>query len=108
MKAPTGHIELERAVDSIRVGSRHRRDLGDLNPLAASIEREGLLQPITITPDGILVCGARRLAALKQLAFRSVNVWVRSGVSDRLGQLLAEQDDNQLHKPLTSLPSRRP
>lgn len=98
-----GGIELERTVDSIRIGVRHRHDLGDLGPLIASIRRQGLVQPITITPDGTLICGARRLAAIKQLGYRTVNVWVRSGVSDRLGQLLAEQDDNELHKPLTQL-----
>ena len=52
MTAATGHIELDRTVESIQVGRRHRRDLGDLDALAASIERDGLLQPITITPDG--------------------------------------------------------
>ena len=51
----------------------------------------------------MLVCGARRLAAIKKLGWRTVNVWVRSGLSDRLGQLLAEQDDNMLHKPYTQL-----
>jgi hypothetical protein len=30
-------------------------------------------------------------------------VWVRSDVSDRLGHLLAEQDDNAEHKPLTQV-----
>lgn len=103
MSAPAGYIELERAVDSITVGHRHRTDLGDLDALAASIERDGLLQPPTITPDGALVCGARRLAAIKKLGHRRVSVWVRSGISDRLGHLLAEQDDNQLHKPLTPI-----
>lgn len=101
--APAGHIELERAVDAITVGHRHRRDYGDLAPLVESIRRNGLLQPITITLDGHLICGARRLAAITQLGWKTVNVWVRSGVSDRLGQLLAEQDDNLLHKPLTQL-----
>ena len=101
MTAPAGYIELERTVDSIRVGRRHRTAFGDIDELAASIDRDGLLQPITITPDGALVCGARRLAAIKQLGWRKVNVWVRSGISDRLGHLLAEQDDNVLHKPLT-------
>ncbi|WP_026378314.1 ParB/RepB/Spo0J family partition protein [Agromyces italicus] len=95
-----GHIELERAIDSIRVGARHRTDLGDIDALAASIERQGLLQPITVTPDGDLVCGARRLAALRQLGHRTVSVWVRSGISDDLARLLAEQDDNALHKSL--------
>ncbi|ALU40325.1 chromosome partitioning protein ParB [Kocuria flava] len=101
MTAPARYIELERTVDSIRVGRRHRTAFGNIDELAASIERDGLLQPITITPDGALVCGARRLAAIKKLGWRKVNVWVRSGISDRLGHLLAEQDDNVLHKPLT-------
>lgn len=103
MSAREGSIELERRVESIRVGRRHRTDLGDIDALAASIARDGLLQPITITLDNVLVCGARRLAAIKQLGWRTVNVWVRSGISDRLGHLLAEQDDNVLHKPLTQL-----
>ncbi len=103
MSTPAGRIELERTVDSITVGRRHRTDLGDLDALAASIERDGLLQPPTITPDGTLVCGARRLAAIKQLGHRRVSVWVRSGISDRLGHLLAEQDDNQLHKALSPI-----
>ena len=34
---PAGHIELERAVDSISVGRRHRQDYGDLAPLVESI-----------------------------------------------------------------------
>lgn len=99
----TGHIELERAVSSIIIGNRHRTDLGDIDALAASIARDGLLQPITITPEGVLVCGRRRLAAIIKLGWRTVNVWVRSGISDRLGHLLAEQDDNILHKELTPL-----
>ena len=98
-----GSIQLDRAVDSILVGTRHRADLGDIDALAASIDRDGLLQPVTITIDGMLVCGARRLAAIKKLGWRTVNVWVRSGLSDRLGHLLAEQDDNMLHKPYTQL-----
>lgn len=103
MSAPAGFIELERTVASIQVGRRHRTELGDIEALAASINRDGLLQPITITPDGVLVCGARRLAAIRRLSWKTVNVWVRSGISDRLGHLLAEQDDNVLHKPLTQL-----
>lgn len=101
MSAPAGYIELERTVESIHVGRRHRTAFGNIDELAASIDRDGLFQPITITPDGVLVCGARRLGAIKKLGWHKVNVWVRSGISDRLGHLLAEQDDNVLHKPLT-------
>ena len=56
-------IELERTVESIQVGHRHRADLGDIEALAASIQEHGLLQPITVTPEGVLVCGRRRLAS---------------------------------------------
>ncbi|CAM2796402.1 ParB N-terminal domain-containing protein [Skermania piniformis] len=103
MTDPQTGIQLDRAVDSLIVGKRHRTDLGDLETLAASIDRDGLLQPLTITIDGVLVCGARRLAAIKMLGWRTVSVWVRGGLSDRLGKLLAEQDDNMLHKPYNQL-----
>lgn len=99
-RAATGHIELQRSIDSIFVGQRHRVDLGDLDGLAASIRRDGLLQPPTVTPDGVLLCGARRLAAMRQLGYRSVNVWVRPGVSDRLVELISERADNIHSKPL--------
>lgn len=101
MSRHTGHIELDRTVASIIVGNRHRTDLGDLDALVDSIARDGLLQPLTVTIDGVLVCGARRLAAIKLLGWRTVSVWVRSGISGRLGHLLAEQDDNLLHKALS-------
>ncbi|WP_053208205.1 ParB N-terminal domain-containing protein [Jiangella muralis] len=97
----SGHIELDRAVDSIRVGYRHRHELGDLDELAASIRQLGLLQPITISPDGVLICGARRLAAVKTLGWKHVNVWVRSGISTELERLLAEQHENVTRKPLS-------
>lgn len=103
MTDPQTCIQLDRAVDSLIVGKRHRTDLGDIETLAASIDRDGLLQPLTITIDGVLVCGARRLAAIKMLGWRTVSVWVRGGLSDRLGKLLAEQDDNMLHKPYNQL-----
>ena len=103
MTDPQTGIQLDRAVDSLIVGKRHRTDLGDIETLAASIDRDGLLQPLTITIDGVLVCGARRLAAIKMLGWRTVSVWVRGGLSDRLGKLLAEQDDNMLHKPYNQL-----
>ena len=96
-----GGVELDRTVESIRVAGRFRRDLGDLDELCASIEAVGLLQPITITPDGILVCGARRLAAVKRLGWRLVKVWVTSTISSRLAQALAEQHENTVRKPFT-------
>jgi ParB family chromosome partitioning protein len=87
-----------RAVDTITDGARHRKDLGDLDSLMASISRHGLLQPITVTPDSVLICGARRLEALRRLGIQQVTVWVRSGLSSRLTSLMAEKDENMEHK----------
>jgi ParB-like chromosome segregation protein Spo0J len=67
---PHGHAR----VDEIRVGHRHRRDLGDVAGLAQSIEELGLLQPIVVTPDGELIAGGRRLEAVKSLGRESIPV----------------------------------
>ncbi|CAN5537937.1 hypothetical protein BH23ACT6_BH23ACT6_24940 [soil metagenome] len=104
MPEASGHIELERAVESISIGVRHRTNPEeDLAPLMRSIDRLGLLQPVTITPDGDLICGQRRLEAVKALGWRTLRVWVRAGLSDDLTRLLAEQEENALHKPLSPL-----
>lgn len=102
MPESRGRAELQRSIESIRIGARHRRDPGDLDQLKKSLERFGLLQPITITTDGFLICGFRRLEAARQLGWSNVRVWVRSGLSDELTLLLAERDDNLTHKPLTT------
>ena len=98
-----GHIELDRSIDSITVGSRYRKDPGNLAELMTSISERGLLQPITITPDGVLVCGWRRLEAVRRLGWTSLRVWVRSGISTQLQAILSEHDDNLLHKQLNEI-----
>ncbi|MFI8528181.1 ParB N-terminal domain-containing protein [Promicromonospora sukumoe] len=95
-----GLLRLDVAVDAITVGERHRHDLGDIDALAASIQEFGLLQPITVTPDLVLVCGYRRLIAVQRLGWTTTRPWVRSGISDRLQEMLAQRDEEQLRKPL--------
>jgi ParB family chromosome partitioning protein len=98
---PAGALTV--TVDSIVVGARHRKDAGDLDALAASIDQLGLLQPVTVTPDRVLVCGWRRLEAVKRLGWESIKVWVRSGISDPVTALLAERDENTQRKDYTPL-----
>jgi N6-adenosine-specific RNA methylase IME4 len=52
-------------IADIRIGQRHRQDLGDVAGLAASIAALGLLHPIVVQPDGTLIAGERRLRAVK-------------------------------------------
>lgn len=54
------------SVTDIKVGRRHRKDMGDLKSLAQSIKEEGLLQPVGVTSDMKLVFGERRLRAVSQ------------------------------------------
>jgi N6-adenosine-specific RNA methylase IME4 len=63
-------------VSAITVGSRHRRDLGDIDALARTISEDGLLHPIVVSPDGTLIAGERRLEAVKRLGWESIPVTV--------------------------------
>jgi ParB family chromosome partitioning protein len=65
-----------RAVHAIKVGQRHRRDMGDIDALAKSISEIGLLHPIVVNKDNTLIAGERRLQACKKLGWRDVRVTV--------------------------------
>lgn len=81
-------------VDQIRVGHRFRVLEGDLSGLVASIRQVGLLHPLLVSSDGVLLCGARRLAAVKELRWRTVAVLV-APASSQLTALLAEHHENE-------------
>src|SRR5262245_25868617 len=59
-------------IDAIAVGERHRRDMGDIASLAASMAELGLLQAIGVQPDGLLIWGERRLQAAKLLGWTDI------------------------------------
>ena len=50
-------------ISAIILGNRHRRDMGDIEGLAANIADLGLLHPIVVRPDGQWIAGERRLHA---------------------------------------------
>jgi ParB-like chromosome segregation protein Spo0J len=68
--------EQTRPIAAIRVGRRHRKDLGDLESLAESLERVGLLHPVVIDATNRLIAGQRRLEAAKLLGWQTVPVRV--------------------------------
>jgi N6-adenosine-specific RNA methylase IME4 len=59
-------------IAAIKIGARHRRDLGDIDALARSVADVGLLHPIVVRPDGTLIAGERPLAACKQLGWSEI------------------------------------
>jgi ParB-like chromosome segregation protein Spo0J len=91
-------IGITLSINQIQVGQRHRKDLGDIAGLAASIEQVGLLQPIAIRPDHHLIAGQRRLEAIKSLGWTEVPVVIVSNLEDALPMLKAERDENQCRK----------
>lgn len=91
---PYTHSSTTIPVTDIRIGSRHRKDLGDIESLARSIDQLGLLQPIVIRPDNTLVAGARRLAACRMLGWQHVPIYVAASLDDELRLLWAERDEN--------------
>jgi ParB family chromosome partitioning protein len=81
LEATTTTVADSIAIDDIVVGDRHRRDMGDIAALAASIADIGLLHPITVDETGRLLAGARRYAACKLLGWKDIPVNVVKGRS---------------------------
>ncbi len=89
-------------IADIRIGERHRKNLGDLSTLAESIKSEGLLQEIGISPDRVLVFGERRLRACRDLlGWSEISARVVNVSSIAAG----EYAENEIRKDFT--PSER-
>lgn len=88
-------------LDEINVGHRARSDLGDIDALAQSIATLGQLQPVVVTPDRLLVAGARRIAACASLGLAEVEARVVVNLADATDLLRAERDENTCRKDFT-------
>lgn len=87
---------------AVRVGPRRRPlDPAVVARLADSITRVGLLHPVTVTPDCLLVAGHHRLEACRGLGWSDVPATVAEG--DDLHTRLAELDENLVRNDLTEL-----
>jgi N6-adenosine-specific RNA methylase IME4 len=84
-------------ISSITVRDRHRRDLGDIDGLAASIEQVGLLHPVVIRTNGRLIAGERRIAAFKKLG----RTRIPATVVDLNKIVLGEYAENTQRKDFT-------
>jgi ParB/RepB/Spo0J family partition protein len=76
-----------KQIADIKIGQRHRRDMGDLEGLAAEIATTGLLHPVVVKPSGELIAGERRLKACELLGWTSVPVHVVNIDSIARGEL---------------------
>jgi hypothetical protein len=88
----------ELALKDIKVFEQVRRDFGDIRELADSIAARGLLHPLVVTTEHRLVCGERRLRALRLLGRATAPVHVVDNLTDALAVLRAQRDENCCRK----------
>ena len=69
-------MEARVRIADIQIGERHRKDMGDIEGLARSIDEIGLLHPVVVRPDGTLVAGERRIKACLLLGWQDIPVTV--------------------------------
>lgn len=84
----------------VTIGTRYRRDLGDLTALIDSIREVGVVQPITVTKRLALVAGERRLKAAKELGLATVPVIIREESSEEVDLREVEMAENLGRKDL--------
>ena len=89
----------ELKISQIKVGTRHRKDMGELTSLAESIRQEGLLQPIGVTEGLELVFGERRLRAHKDILKRKS---ILARIVDVTSIIAGEYAENEIRKDFTS------
>ena len=80
-------------INSIRVENRFRKALGELAPLMDSIQALGLLHPILLNEDLLLIAGERRLESCKSLGWTEIPARIV-----RLDEIRAQHDENVMRQ----------
>jgi hypothetical protein len=91
-------MEKRVKISDITIGERHRSDYGDIHALAVSIDHQGLLQAIAVTKDLRLICGERRLRAMRDILNEE---HIDARIVDVESILEAEDAENEFRKSLT-------
>ncbi len=95
MKIAVNHISVEKE-------ERIRQDQGDIQALAESIRKVGLLNPIIVDEKYHLVAGFRRLIACRVLGWEEIEARVLPFGEDLLRKFDAEVDENLSRKDFTA------
>lgn len=86
-------------IDEIKVRRRVRKDMGNLEGLAASMAKVGILHPVVIDERRVLIDGERRIEAAKLLGWAEIETYTVECAGDPLKRLRAEAAANTW-KPL--------
>lgn len=97
---------MKMKISEIKISQRVRIDDGDIQRLAESIERLGLINPITVTADKKLLAGYRRLQAVKLLGWDEVECTILNPATE-IEKLRIEAEENITRKDFTDEEIRR-
>lgn len=75
-KIPQGSLKILNITD-ITWDKRYREDFGNIEDLAESIREKGVLQPITVSTDMVLLAGERRIRAALHAGLTKIPALVR-------------------------------
>lgn len=78
-----------------------RREHGDLTTLESSIRALGLLQPLVLDKNNVLIAGARRLAACRNIGLASIPAFRLDIEATGLTAMDIQSDENLCRAPLT-------
>lgn len=93
-------------INEIVVGERRRQDLGDIQGLADSIKQYGLLHPVVVDENKVLVAGGRRLEAIRKLGWATVPVTLLQELTEKELRTV-ELEENIRRKDLTEIEKSR-
>lgn len=84
-------------ISEVIIKDRIRKDMGDLVSLEKSIHKLGLLHPIVVSSDNVLIAGRRRLEACKNLEWEDIDVKIINLEEPRDGEV----EENQIREDFT-------
>ncbi len=88
-------------IEDIKIKKRARHNLGELKDLAKSLSEHGLMNPVSITENKVLISGHRRIEAAKLLGWKTIEAIVHPNLS-KIELLEMEIDENLHRKDFTS------
>ena len=88
-------------ISEIQIKKRIRKDFGNLNELAESMNIHGLMNPIVLTSDKILIAGQRRLESAKKLGWENIEATIIEAPT-KIDKLEMEIEENLHRKDFTT------
>ena len=89
-------------IDDIVIKGRPREDTGDLGTLERSIRNLGLLFPVVIDKNNVLISGSRRLMACRNTGIKRIPALKLDVDFAGMTALAVQSDENLCRQPLSA------